>query len=75
MPGIGAINFGIWFITSWFGEFIVETFIPHKPAELMDNGIMPMLERLIEDEEVLDYVTPTINKLWNKDVSTYPAKT
>jgi hypothetical protein len=73
MPGAGAINFGLWFITSWFGELITEAFFPTKPAEMMDDTFMPALEGLIEDEEVLDYVTPTINKLWSKDVSTFPA--
>jgi hypothetical protein len=39
----------------------------------MDDVLMPALIELIEDEEVLTYVTPTINKLWSKDVSSYPA--
>jgi hypothetical protein len=52
----GAANLGIWFITSWFGEWITQSFFPTKPAELMDGTIMPALDTLIEDEQVLTYV-------------------
>jgi hypothetical protein len=71
----GMVNLGIWFITSGLGRFIVETFIPHKPAELMDDVLIPALTRLFgPEEEITTYIQPTMNGIFNADVTYRSAK-